>query len=244
MDPKLLRAVTHRSEEAQKDLAFVRARTALVDTRTELVNTLRGLVKSAGGRLPRKDTSAIRHDFCRALPPLMREALTPLVLTIEFLNDEIRDYERKIDELGTETYPETAVLRQVDGVGPLTSLTYILTLEDPDRFAHSRDVGPFLGLVPRLDQSGNIDKQLGITKAGDAVLRTLLVQCAQHILGRFGKDCDLKRYGERIAARGGKIAKRKAVIAVARKLAVLLHHLWKTGAVYDPDYAQKQRHAA
>jgi transposase len=236
MDPKLLRPIQHRSQERQHDLVRIRARAALVSTRTELVNTLRGLVKSVGGRLPRKDASAIRHDFCKELPAQLHDALAPLVLTIEFLNDEIKRYDRKIEEVAKSEYPETRVLTQVDSVGTLTALTFLLTLEDPNRFAHSRDVGPFLGVTPKRDQSGEVDKQLRITKAGDAALRTLLVQCAQRILGRFGKDCDLKRYGERIAARGGKIAKRKAVIAVARKLAVLLHHLWKTGEIYDPNH--------
>ena len=236
LDPALLRPVKHRDEASQRDLVQVRARATLVETRTTLVNTLRGLVKSVGGRLPRKDASSIRHGFAEHLPEGVREALTPLVLTIEFLNDEIRAYDQAIDELATTDYPETELLTQVGGVGNLTALTYVLTLEDVGRFERSRDVGPFLGLVPRRDQSGEVDKQLRITKAGDAALRTLLVQCAQHILGRLGKDCDLKRYGERIAARGGKIAKRKAVIAVARKLAVLLHHLWRTGEVYDPDH--------
>ena len=243
MDPKLLRPVTHRREDSQRELVLVRARATLVETRTELVNTLRGLVKSVGGRLPRKDASAIRHEFCKELPAPVRETLTPLVLTIEFLSDEIKQYDRKVEELAKK-HPETALFTAVDSVGNLTALTYLLTLEDPERFARSRDVGPFLGLTPKRDQSGETDKQLRITKAGDAALRTLLVQCAQRILGRFGKDCDLRRYGARITQRGGKIAKRKAVIAVARKLAVRLHHLWKTGAIYDPDHDLKQHNPA
>lgn len=244
MDPQLLHPITHRSAEGQNDLVLVRARAALVETRTELVSTLRGLVKSVGGRLPRKDASTIRHAFCEELPLELRETLTPMVLTIEYLTDEIKSYDKKIDELATKKYPETGLLTVVDSVGNLTALTFVLTLDDPDRFAHSRDVGPFLGLTPKLDQSGDVDKQLRITKAGDRALRTLLVQCAQRILGRFGKDCDLKRYGERIAARGGPIAKRKAVIAVARKLAVRLHHLWKTGDIYDPNHDLKNQRAA
>lgn len=236
LDPRLLRPVTHRSESAQKDLTLVRARASLVETRTSLVCTLRGLVKSAGGRLPRKDAATIRYAFREELPPQLQASLTPLVLTIEFLNDEIKSYDREIDDLATKKYPETELLTAVDSVGNLTALTFVLTLEDPDRFDRSRDVGPFLGLVPKRDQSGETDKQLRITKAGDRAVRTLLVQCAQRILGRFGKDCDLRRYGQRIAARGGKVAKRKAVIAVARKLAVRLHHLWRTGEVYEPDH--------
>ena len=126
-------------------------------------------------------------------------------------------------------------------MGPVTALAYVLTLEDNARFEKSRDVGPFLGLTPRRDQSGQVDKQLRITKAGDAYLRRLLVQCAQYVLGRFGPDCDLRRFGLRLAERGGKNAKRRAVVAVARKLGVLLHCLWKTGAAYEPDRRQNRK---
>ena len=118
-------------------------------------------------------------------------------------------------------------------MGPITVLAYILTLEEPERFDNSRSVGAFLGLTPRRDQSGETDRQLRITKAGNKYLRQLLVGCAQYILGPFGPESDLKEFGLRLAARGGKNAKRRAVVAVARKLAVLLHRLWITGEVYD-----------
>jgi transposase len=131
-------------------------------------------------------------------------------------------------------------LRQIQGVGLLTSLAFILTLDSPDRFHKSRSVGPHLGLTPRKDQSGATDKQLRISKEGDLYLRRLLVNCSHYILGRFGPDCNLRRHGERIAVRGGRVAKRKAAVAVARKLAVLLHHLWSTGEVYQPLYSAQQ----
>jgi len=110
----------------------------------------------------------------------------------------------------------------------------VLTLEDPGRFRQSRAVGPYLGLCPRRDQSGGRDAQLRITKRGDAMLRRLLVSGAQYILGPFGPDTDLRRWGLRLAARGGKNAKKRAVVAVARKLATLLHRLWVSGATYQP----------
>jgi transposase len=141
-----------------------------------------------------------------------------------------------IEQLCQEHYPETHHLRQVSGVGPITALAYVLTLDDPDRFRKSREVAPALGLVPKRDQSGDRDPQLRITKTGDSYLRRLLVGSAQYILGPFGPDCDLRRWGLKLAQRGGKNAKKRAVVAVARKLAVLLHHLWVTGEVYDPFY--------
>ncbi len=110
----------------------------------------------------------------------------------------------------------------------------MLTLEDPARFPTSRDVGAYVGLVPKRSASGQRDPQLGITRAGDRMLRRLLVQAAHYTLGPFGPDTDLRRFGEKLAARGGKNAKKRAIVAVARKLAVLLHSLWSTGEVYEP----------
>jgi len=139
-----------------------------------------------------------------------------------------------IEDLCRSRYPQTKELRQVGGVGALTSLAYILSLEDPARFRKSRELGPFLGMVPRQNQSGAADPQLRITTTGDAYLRRLLVGSAQYILGPFGPDCDLRRWGLRLAERGGTNAKKRAVVGVARKLAVLLHRLWLTGEDYQP----------
>ena len=125
-------------------------------------------------------------------------------------------------------------MRQVEGIGPLTALTFVLTLEDPYRFEKSRSVGAYLGLVPATDQSGDRDPQKRISKEGDEMLRKLLVGSAHYILGPFGSDSDLRRHGEKIASRGGKNAKKRAAVAVARKLSVLLHSLWVSGEVYDP----------
>jgi transposase len=129
--------------------------------------------------------------------------------------------------LAEELYPKTRLLRQVPGVGALTALAFVLTVEDPARFAGSRAaVGAYLGLVPGRDQSGESDPQRRISKRGDRMLRRLLVGSARYLLGPFGEDSDLRRHGEKLAARGGKSAKKRAVVAVARKLSVLLHRLW------------------
>ena len=146
-----------------------------------------------------------------------------------------KEQDRQIRE-ACGRYPETQWLLQVQGVGPVTALAYVLTLEEPTRFEKSRTVGAFLGLTPRRDQSGQSDKQLPITKAGNTYLRQLLVNCAHYIMGPFAQDSDLRRYGERIASRGGKNAKKRAVVAVARKLAVLLHRLWQDQSTYQPLY--------
>src|ERR1039457_678053 len=233
-DPQSLYPIRHRSREVRQDLVVLRARDALVSVRTGLINTTRGLVKSMGTRLPRCSSPSFAQKVKDAIPVEVREALLPLVQLVETVNDCIARYDQKIEELGRKKYGHTTLLRQVKGVGPITSLAYVLTLEDPQRFASSREVGPYLGLVPKQEDSGDSQPQLGISKAGDRMLRRLLVGSSQYMLGAFGPDTDLRRYGLRLCERGGKNAKKRAVVAVARKLAVLLHHLWVTGDVYEP----------
>jgi transposase len=216
-------------------MAIIRSRQALVGCRTQLVNHVRGAVKSFGGRLPKCPARSFHNKAAEHIPAALRPALGPILEQIGSLTQRIRDYERQLETISEEHYPETALLRQVEGVGPLTALTFVLTLEDPYRFEKSRSVGAYLGLVPARDQSGNRDpREKHITKEGDEMLRKLLVSGAHYILGPFGSDSDLRRHGEKIASRGGKNSKKRAVVAVARKLCVLLHRLWVSGEVYDP----------
>ena len=234
VDPQSLHPLEHRSREVRQDLVMLRARDALVAVRTELINTTRGLVKSMGQRLPRCSSQSFASQAEEGLPVEIREALLPLVQFAAALSDGIKEYDRKVEEMASQKYGPTKLLRQVKGVGPITALAYVLTLENPDRLAKSRDVGPYLGLVPKLEDSGDSQPQLGISKAGDKMRRRLLVGSAQYILGPFGPDTNLRRYGLRVCERGGKNAKKRAAVAVARKLAVLLHRLWVTGEVYEP----------
>jgi transposase len=234
-DPALLSPVRHRGQEAQRDLALLRGRDALIRARTQLVNHVRGAVKSIGKRLPRWGADAFARKAATALPAELVTALTPLVEAITSLTAQIRSCDRTLERLA-KTYSETAVLRQVKGVGPITSLAFVLTLENPDRFATSRAVGPYLGLIPAQRDSGDSTPHMRITKEGDAFVRKLLVGSAQYILGPFGEDCDLRRHGMKLGAAGSSKDKRRAVVAVARKLAVLLHCLWRTQTPYDPLY--------
>ena len=232
-DQNLLYPVHHRGEQAHADLSMLKARAMLVECRSDLINHVRGAVKSFGLRLPSCSSESFASKIPGYLPDKLKPALLMVVEEIKGLTDKIRDYDRRIEEISNTMYPETGCLRQIAGVGPITALAYILTLEEPERFGNSRSVGAFLGLTPRRDQSGETDRQLRITKAGNKYLRQLLVGCAQYILGPFGPESDLKEFGLRLAGRGGKNAKRRAVVAVARKLAVLLHRLWITGEVYN-----------
>jgi transposase len=175
----------------------------------------------------------MRREIAKELSPELRDTLEPLLQEIESLNDRIDEYDRRIEQIATEVHPEVALLKQVKGVGTLIALTYILTLDDPHRFRRSRDAGCFLGLRPGRRNSGRSEPQMPISKEGDAYLRTLLVQGAHYILGPFGQDSDLRRWGLKLAEREGKNAKKRAVIA-ARKLVVLLHKLWISGEVYEP----------
>jgi transposase len=234
LDPKLLYSVRHRGEDSQAHLALIRSRQALIGCRTQLVNHVRGAVKSFGARLPKCPARSFYKRASEHIPEALRPALGPILEQIASLTERIRNYDRKLEAISKEHYPETDLLRQVEGSGPLTALTFVLTLEDPHRFERSRSVGAYLGLVPATERSGDMDPQKRISKEGDEMLRKLLVGSAHYILGPFGSDSDLRRHGEKIAARGGKNAKKRAAVAVARKLSVLLHHLWITGELYEP----------
>ncbi|MBI3698170.1 MAG: IS110 family transposase [Acidobacteria bacterium] len=233
-NPKLLSPIQHRSERAQGALERVLARDVLVRARTQLVNHVRSRVKCAGARLKGHAPETFSPGLLDEIPEERRAALRPVLETLEGLNQSIKRCDRDIVQVSEQEFPETKVLRQVKGVGVLTALTFVATIEDPSRFASSRRVASYLGLRPRLDQSGQQDKQLGISKSGNPLLRRLLVISSQWILGPFGVDSDLRDWGLGLAARGGKGAKKRAVVAVARKLSVLLLALWRSGGAYEP----------
>ena len=185
-----------------------------------------------GYRISACSSTSFHHKAVGDIPEVLREALNPLLETIESLTEQIKSIEKKIAEVIDRDYPEAGRLMQIPGVGPITALAYVLTLESPERFKKSRQVGPFLGLAPGRDQSGTIDKQLPITKAGNIYLRSLLVNAAHYIIGPFGPESDVRHAGLRIAARGGKNAKKRAVVAVARKLSTVMHRMWMDQADY------------
>ena len=240
-DARLLHPIAHRSVTAQQHLELVRARDQVVQTRTKLINHVRGTVKSLGSRLARCSAEAFAKRAAGDVPDVLQAAVRPLLEVIGELTRRIADYDRQITQTIRREYPVAQRLQQPAGVGPLTALAYVLLVEDPKRFRKSRDVGAYFGLVPRLDSSSESNPQLRISKAGDAMGRRLLVSAAQYILGPFGPPCDLRRHGEAIAQRGGKNAKKRAVVAVARKLAVLLHRVWVSEQPYDPDRNERRQ---
>jgi transposase len=238
-----LSPIQHRGEEAQLDLAVIRARAELMEARTKLINSARGLVKPLGERLKKCDADQVSAGLGKGLSEGAQAIIEPVLKAVEAISEQIGKYDEQLDRMARR-YPEVKLLQQVYGVGPVISLTFVLTLDDAQRFAHSRDVGPYLGLTPKQYDSGESQPELGISKAGDGLLRSLLVQGAHCILRKGAADSDLRAWGLEKTGKGGKRDKKRAVVAVARKLAVLLHHLWVTGEVYDPHYNSKAAEAA
>lgn len=243
-DPEELEPVQHRSEAMQLDMSLIMGRRALVRVRTSLINTARGLVKSYGGRLPTADAHYFPRKAQGHVPEQLQQAVGPLLSIIESLNSQIDAADKRVEELATVKYEaDTAKMRQIGGVGSLISTAFVLVIQEPKRFQQSRQVGTYLGLAPGLVQSGEHKPEVGISKAGNAYMRELLLNGAHYILGPFGPDCDLRRWGLR-KAMGGQQAKKRAAVAVSRKLAVLLHHLWLKDEDYKPLMAETETEAA
>ena len=239
--PELLGDVKHRSEQAQADLGVLLTRDHFIDLRTATINRVRGVLKACGVKVPRMSTKAFHTRVGELVPAHLRPALVPLLEELGTIHLRIRRLDDTLQRELAPRYPAVERLTQVDGVGTLTALAYALSIDDPSRFKKSRDIGPFVGLCPRKHSSGDSDPQLSITRAGNPFLRRILVQGAQYVLGPYGPDCELRRHGQKLVLRGGKCAKKRAVVAVARKMAVLLHRLWVDATPYDPWYQHKRR---
>ena len=233
-DPKLLHPLEHRSESSQQHFLWIKSRDRLVRTRVEIINSIRFSLKSLGYAVSNPSAPTFLKRVQSEVPSKCLQAMEPLLRVVDQLNAEIKAIDRAIKTFTQEHYPEAVHLQQIPGVGPITALSFVLKVETTQRFKRLRDIGPFLGLTPRRDQSGNIDKQLSITKCGDGYLRRLLVSCSQYILGAFGPPSELRDFGLRLTERGSRTAKKKAVVAVARKLAVLMLSLWKNNSTYQP----------
>jgi len=247
--PEMLKTVRLRPLDDQQALTLVRSRAALVESRTKLVNTVRGVLKPYGIRLSKEGRSS---TFARAaeetLPPDKLALVAPMLAIIEQLNAAIKQYDAQAKELLPQLAPDAVHLTGITGVGALTVLYFVALVGDPHRFGNSRDIGAYLGLCRRRADSGDYQSQLRITKAGDSYMRALLANCASYILGPFGQDCDLRRWGlGRIGdgnTKQSRAEKKKTLTAVSRKLAVLMLTLWKSGAAYDPLYEAKRRERA
>jgi transposase len=241
-DPELLHPIEHRSQQRQQDLNVVHMRSVLVRARTMLINSMRGLVKSAGGRLPACSAECFAEKAAASLPQPLKAVCEPLLKQIAQMTQALDGLDQQIDGF-TRKYPEIALLRTAPGVGPIVAACYVLTLDRPEAMETNRQAGAYLGLRPGQQQSGDSDPQCRITKTGNTYLRSLLVQSAQYILGRFGPDSELRRWGLKLAASGGKRGKKRAIVAVARKLAVLLLSMWRKGKKFEA-FPQAAMHSA
>lgn len=242
-DRTLLHPVKLMDAARQHDFAIMKARDTLVRQRTAIVNTVRGLMRSLGES---DDSFTVKNmkDAARLLSPDTLDIVKPLLDQLKSIDEGIKKYDRKIEKL-CKKYKETTSLRQVKGVGPAIALAFVLVIGDPRRFPGGAKACSYLGLVPRQDQSGETDKQLGITKNGNSMVRRLLIQGAQYIMGPFGEECDLRTFGKRIASRGGMTARKKAKVAVARKLVKVLLQLWaKPSVPYDPNFKSNKKMTA
>ena len=238
-DKKLLHPVKLMDRKRQEDLIAIKARDLLVRQRTNIINSIRGFVRSLGLEDAEYSHETINQMY-EQLPPEIQQNLRGLFETLTAVNISIKNYDKRIEKLA-KNYPETQILQQIKGVGPLIALSFALIISDPNRFS-SRECAAYIGLVPKRDQSGDVDKQLGISKCGNKLLRRLLVQGAQYIMGAFGEDCDLRDFGNRISQRGGSIARKKAKVAVARKLAITMLALWRNPEVpYDHHFKNNHR---
>ena len=220
-DPSLLHPIHHRSEARALGLSLLSARDTLVRARSRLVSAVRSMCKGVGTRLKSGSADAFVNrepDVPAALAPIT----AGMFIALRALNEQVAAYDAQLETMLETSFPEPLRVKQVRGVGPVTALAFVLTLEDPSRYRDGRTAPAFLGLLPRRDQSGANHKQLGISKTGSTFMRRLLVQCAHHILGPLGHDCDIQRWGRKLMERGGKSARKRAIVAAARELAVLL----------------------
>lgn len=228
MDPGFLKPIRHRSEEAQRLRCHVQVRRSLVEARTKWINAVRGMLRGFGYRVAGKgpETFVARVDRMD-LPAELRAVIAPLLQQLEIVTGEIRRCDERLEELAKQM-PEVQHLQQIPGVGVIVALYFVLSIDDPHRFRRSRDVAAFFGLRPAVRESGGVAHYGRITKEGDPEMRRLLVQAAHTHMWSL-RDTALKRWALEVERRRGK---GKRSVALARKLAVLMHHMWVTGEDY------------
>ena len=233
-DVSLLNAIHPRSAACMEARILLRVRQQLVGTRTRAVNSVRSCLRVFGYSAPSCCTEQFAERTAPVVPAHLAALLRPLFALLKTLNRQIESCDRHLATMAKQRFPDSQTLQQIHGVGPLVSLAFVTAIGDPKRFRDSRMVGAYLGLTPRSRQSGRSDPQLRISKEGDPMVRSLLVTAATHILRQSAPDTALKRHGRRLAKNGSPRDRARARIAVARKLAVVLHRLWLTGEVYRP----------
>jgi transposase len=249
MKSSLIVEVEHKSEDDAIDFVVLKSRDQLVKMRTASINFVRGVLKSFGVRVGRADADAFGRFAAPFVPSKLRSTIKPQLDFIVSLTARIKAFDVQIKKKVMTKHPQAVALAEsVYGVSHIVATAFVLTIFRPDRFRRARDVGPYLGLEPAQKASGTLDPELGISRAGNPFLRKLLVQSAHYLLGPLARDQkkagDLREWGLGLIRRGGKGAKKRASVAVARRLAVAMLASWKSGTPWDPHYASKKKKPA
>jgi transposase len=227
------RAVHIKTLESRRIRAMLTARKLLKAKAQDIQNGIRGLLLGLGfkfesGRTATFDrrvrTAVSKHEFASTI-------VAPLLELRSKILTEVAHFERRLGDIARHD-PVCTLLQTAPGVGPLTALIYRTSVDEPGRFASSRAVGPHLGLVPQTHQSGDIEWRGRISKHGDRDARSALFMAAMVLLTHRGATSWLRRWGEAVAARRGR---KRAIIAVARRLAVVLHKMWLTESPFRPE---------
>ncbi len=207
--------------------AVLNSRAQLVKIKRDLENQIRGLLKNLGLRIGKAGGKVFhrRAEELLGRHGLLWEAVRPLLAVRELVRREIAGLTRKLLALARDN-DESRRLLTVPGIGPITALAFCAAIDEPSRFRHSRSVGAYFGLTPRRHASGEVDWTGRISKCGDTMVRSYLFEAAGVLLTRVPQWCKLKAWGHRLWKR---IGFKKAKVAVARKLAVILHRMWRDG---------------
>lgn len=220
-----------RGASAQAIRSLLLGRRMLLATKRTLENTLRGAVKRFGLIITKTAGRTFTHKAAGVLDrdPGYAAFASPILAVLHTVLDQIRCYDRQLRAIARDN-ETVSRLMTIPGIGHLTGLAFYSTIEDPARFKRSVDVGPYLGLTPRVHQSGEIDRTGRITKTGDGMTRSYLFEAANVILTRVTRPTPLRAWGLRLKERTGL---KKAQVAVARKLAVTMHAIWSDGTEFE-----------
>ncbi len=207
--------------------AVLNSRAQLVKIKCDLENQIRGLLKNLGLVIGKAGGNVFRHraEELVAEHPLLQEAVRPLLAVREIVRREVAGLTRRLLTMARDN-DESRRLMTVPGIGPINALAFCAAIDEPSRFRRSRSVGAYFGLTPRRYASGEVDWSGRISKCGDAMVRSYLFVAAGVLLTRVPQWCKLKAWGHRLWKR---IGFKKAKVAVARKLAVILHRMWRDG---------------
>lgn len=229
----------HRSDEAVEIRTLLHGRRTAVEGRTHTITSIKGHLKVYGVKLGKGSGKSFRAKVEGAianLNPRVQKVIKSLLNILDTIEEEIKELDQIVKDAGKED-ERVRLLQTVDGVGPITALAFVAEVDDPKRFEDSKDVAAYIGLTPTQYSSGEMQRQGGISKKGSKHTRCLLVEAATTLLTRCQVWSKLKAWGVKLMK---KIGKKKAIIAVARKLAVTMHKMLITGKAFERSSKKKE----